>query len=211
MINKSDGQLFSIHEKESLLKELNILYPDIIKWEDDGGYKSVVVCKTKNYVLQTYENKIIIKGSGLLASNKERALRSFLREACTLLLDEKKDEVIELYKSYAKRIMTIKDMTDWVSKKTITKAVLNPERTNEQKVLDAIDESGEILQEGDKIYVYFKISKELGLLDQWNYDHDPYVLLSKLYKTALIFNNIIPKTNFINYALKGKRTNLNDL
>jgi hypothetical protein len=65
----------------------------------------------------------------------------------------KEEKILEVFHKYVREIHNLKDISGWSSKKTVTESVLNPERTNEQKVLDSL--KGRSVQQGDKIYVYF--------------------------------------------------------
>jgi hypothetical protein len=48
-------------------------------------------------------------------------------------------------------------------------------------------------------------------VDKWDGNYDKNRYLEKLYKTALIFENVIPKETFINYKLKRSQHLLEDL
>lgn len=197
-----DGQYLTDEERRDILNRVNELYPPKIHFEDDGYYKTVIVVRVKNYILQDQNGKIKIKGSALKATMKEPALKEFIKNVVDLLLEDKREEVVALYHKYVKEIFSITEMARWVSKKTVTEKVLDAERTNEQKVLDAIEDTDYTI--GDKILVYFNKEKELKLLEKWNNDHDEPTLLGKLYKTTLIFENVIAKDKFKNYSLKRK-------
>jgi DNA polymerase, archaea type len=200
---KNDSSEFTNIEQIELLKEINLLCPEKIIWENDGIFSKIIIVKAKNYILQTPDGKVKIKGSGLKATMKEKALQQFIKEVINLLLDNKQEELINLYNNYVHKICTLKDITPWCSRKTITHSVLNPERTNEQKVFDAINESE--VQEGDKILVYFTKEGTIKQAKDWQNDHDPYKLLEKLFKTVSIFESVVDKKQFINYNLKKKR------
>jgi len=198
---KQTGHEFSEEEQKNLLSELNSLYPEKIKFEHDGMFNSVVVVKAKNYCLRDQNGKVKVKGSGLKGTMKEKALQEFMYKTLNLLLDNKQSEVLELYNSYVKEIYNITDISRWVSKKTITKAVLNPERTNEQRVLDAIKNTP--YQEGDKRYFYFIKDGSLKLEENWINDHDTENLVEKLHKTVEIFSTVLDMKQFIKFHLKG--------
>lgn len=204
MVNKKDHSAFSINERETLLQELNSLYPEIIKFEDDGYFNCVVVLKAKNYIL--YDGKKITKkGSSLKSSKTEIGLKSFMSEIIDCLVFEKQSEIINVYHKYIKEVFNVQDISRWVSKKTITEAVLNPERTTEQKILNAVN--GRHVSMGDKIYVYFAKDESLKMQMDWlpdNPDHDAFVLLKKLYKTLEIFENVININDYPKYHLKNK-------
>jgi DNA polymerase elongation subunit (family B) len=147
--------------------ELNSLYPDLIKWEDDGIFDKVLVIKAKNYVL-VQNGKIKYKGASIRDQKKEPILRQFINEFIDIILDH--DDInhpatIKCYNHYCQEALNIKDINDWCVKKTITDSVLNPKRSQEQKALDASNEAitkGIIdgIQEGDKIWIYSAIDGE---------------------------------------------------
>jgi DNA polymerase I len=182
---------------------LNSLYPERIRWEDDGYYKTVVVVKAKNYVLQDEDGDVTIKGSGLKGTMKERALQQFMREVIELLLKGRKDRLVRLYETYVKRVDNLTDITDWCFKKTVTKSVLEPERTNEDRVKDALDL--ETVSEGDKVYLFFKSAEQLCLREEFDGTYDKDKLFKKLYDTLCVFETLIDVDLFPNYALKRNK------
>jgi DNA polymerase elongation subunit (family B) len=195
------GEALSEVDRVNILDAINSLYPEKIRFEDDGYYQNVVVIKAKNYALQDEKGKVKIKGSALKGTTKEKALQQFMKEVLNLLLQDKKEQVVDLYHKYVNEVYNLTDITRWTSKKTITEKVLNPERTNEQKVLDAIE--GVELQEGDKVYMYFTKEGNLKLQEQWTKDHDPDVLVKKLYSTLEIFDTVLETEQFVKYHLKN--------
>lgn len=211
MICRPDMSFISKEDREKILRDVNALFPERIHFEDDGYYTSVLIIKAKNYVLKSEDGKIKIKGSALKATMKEPALQTFIKEVVDLLLENKTEEVVSLYHKYVQDILNLKDITPWALKKTVTSKVINAERTNEQKVLDAINEEDEDFQEGDKVFLYFTTEGSLKLASNWSNDHCPYKLIEKLWKTAQVFSNIIDKELFVKYHLKTKRKLLSEL
>lgn len=200
---KPDCSEFSEEERQLLLENLNSLYPEKISFEDDGYYKTVIVLKAKNYVLWD-GNKVKTKGSALKASTKERALKELIAKTVQLILDGKEGGVIDLYHEYVKEALNVSDMSRWASRKSITEAVLNPERTNEQKVADALN--GVEYQPGDRKYFYFKSDGSLSLLEHFNGDYDRYKLIEKIWKTLQVFSTVLVDIkNLPKYHLKTKR------
>lgn len=199
---------WSTEDREHFLQCLNNLMPARIRWEDDGVYPRMVVIKAKNYVLDDGKS-IKIKGSALKATNKEKALKEFISRSVELLLDGNKTGVEQLYYDYVKEILNVQDIARWTSKKTVTAAVMNPGRTNEAKVNDALD--GSDYRMGDKIYTYFDTSKAVKLQEHWKGDHDIESLLKKLYKTVVVFETILDLTRFPNFKLKRNKTLLSSL
>jgi hypothetical protein len=86
---------------------------------------------------------------------------------------------------------------------------LNAERTNETRVLDAIE--GTDYREGDKIYVFFKTPEELCLREKFDGTYDTDILLDKLHSTLEIFDTILDVELFPNFSLKRNRDLLGDL
>ena len=200
---KPDEKPFTQEERQALLDELNSYMDELIRWEDDGVYKRQIVVKAKNYILQDEAGKVKIKGSALKATTKEKALQRFIKEVVECLLKDRKDHILMIYLEYAKEIMNIKDISDWCFKKTITKSVLNPERTNEQRVLDALNELD--VREGDKVYVFYKTPEELCLREKFDGTYDRDTLLKKLYNTLEVFGTIIDMSLIPNFALKRNK------
>ena len=201
---KHDEDSFTEEEKVELVRELNSLYPNTIRFEDDGLYKCVIVFKAKNYVL--YDGKKIkTKGSAIKATTKEPALREFINSVISSIIDNRNDYA-GIYKNYVVEAMNISDIKRWVSRKTISEKTLNPQRTNEQKIYDIIQDGN--FSEGDRIYCFFKSDGSLALADNFNGDYDKDKMLEKLFKTAEIFDTVIPMDNFKNYKLKRNKKEL---
>ncbi len=225
-IHTSEGKI----TMEKCLEEINALSPDMISWEDDGIYDSVIVVKAKNYLLQAGD-KIKIKGSALKATMKETALKDFLENSLKLMLNRDLDGVIDLYMDNVDNIKYLKDISPWCSKKTITESVLNKTTTAQARILAAVQ--GIRVQEGDKIRVFFKSEKEVCLQENFDGTYDADRLYEKLYKTVKVFEPILEKElgykekvvkktgevkkvplwkdRFPNFKLKGNKTKLGEL
>lgn len=197
---RADGEFISKEDRLKFLEEINARCPERISWEDDGFYKTVCVLRAKNYVLQTEDGKVKTKGSAIKATLKCPALKEFINRTIESILADR-DDFKELYDSYVQEIVNMQDISRWCGKKSITSAVLDPKRTNEQKVYDII-QGGEF-SEGDKLYVYFREDDSLALRDDWKNDHSTKRLLKNLYDTSEMFDSVL-KTDeiYMNYALK---------
>jgi hypothetical protein len=195
---KSDGSPLSESERSQILFTLNSLLPPPMSIDNDGYYEKVIVLKAKNYVL--FGDKTTIKGSALKATTKEKALQKYIKEVLDIIKRGNTDELVPHYESYVKQIMNLRDISEWCSKKTVTKAVLSGTRTNETRVMDAIEDV-EGIQEGDKFYVFFKTDKELCRLEDFDGIYDKKKLLGKLYNTVKVFSNVLEISQFKNYAL----------
>lgn len=199
---KPDMSAFTEEEQDALLAEINLQMPELIQYAHDGYFHTIVIVAAKNYILYDGE-EVKIKGSGLKASMKEPALKEFINRIINCFVFDKQNEVLDIYFEYVREIFNVKDIYRWSSKKTLTEAVLNAERTNEQKVWAAVEDQE--LQEGDKFFVYFKADGSLCIPEKWNNDHDPEVLLKKLYKTMEVFSSIYDMNNIPKFHLKAHK------
>lgn len=187
------------------LSELNDLSGQGIKWTNDGYYDKVIIVKAKNYVLKN--NKLKIKGSALKATSKEKALQRYIREIIDAILEGKQDALLDHYFLYVQEICSLTDISEWCSKKTITKAVLGGQRTNESRVMDAIEDI-EGIQEGDKVYVFFEQVDKLCEVNNFKGNYSRKKLLDKLYKTVKVFESVLDIKQFPNYSLKVNQKKL---
>lgn len=205
--SKKDGASFSEEEQANLLISLNSLFPEKIKWEHDGIYESLIVLKAKNYIT-LQDGKIKKKGSSLKSSKTEKGLIKFMDEVISALLFQDETHLLPIYNKYIKLVNNLTDINDFTSKKTVTKSVLSPTRSTEQKILDAIGTKN--VSMGDKVYVYFtkpdaEGTSQLKLAENWSNDHDPVQLMSRIYKTLTIFANVVKMDMFPKYHLKNKK------
>lgn len=208
-ISFTRGSLISKEERLELLDDLNGLYPNLIRWEDDGYYTKVVVVKAKNYALLSESGKIKIKGSALKSTGKQKSLQNFNTRALGALLGTSGEKLEEIYLEYVKSACDVQDITQWSSKKTITETVLKSERTNEKKVRAAIE--GKNLSEGDKIYTFYRSDGSLCLQEDFDGDYDKTKLLKNIYDNIATFKTILDMDRFLNYSLKRNQKVLQEL
>lgn len=198
---KSDGSVFLEDEIKFLNNELNSLMPKRIKWEMNGYFRKKITFRAKNYILfdgQTIKSK----GSALRSSTREPAIKEFMNAIVDSIIYEKNDYQ-QVYNRYIKEAMNVTDIRRWVSKKTLTKAVYESERSNETKIKDAVE--GTDHQPGDRVYLFFKEDETLCLAEQFDGNYDKIKLVKKLFEASKLFNTVLPKDTFINYALKKNK------
>lgn len=230
---KKDLSPFSDKEHEKMMNELNdIMYSD---WEDDGYFEKFLVIKAKNYVMKEKgSDSVKMKGSSILDQKKEPALREFMNKIIDDLLDTRGKNVVSLYELYIKEAINIEDISRWTTKKSITKKVLNPQRANEQKVLDAVKHTN--IQEGDKVWLFtaldgmkqkvvkgepqFKKNGEpkleenriLKLSSEWNSgEEDKMHYVKRVYNTIKIMENVIDMDQIVKYHNKSNKKLLKEL
>lgn len=197
--SKSDESFIEKSERISLLNELNGLFPEKIKFENDGFYKTIICLMAKNYIMEKEDGSIVYKGSALKDSKKEPALYQFMKDIIGSILNNE-NNYLEIYNKYVKEIKDLKDIKRWASKKTITKKVLTGEGTAQKNILATIENTE--YNEGDKIHVYFDEEDVLKLAENFDGKYSKTRLLQKLYKTSETFESIISMETFLNYSLK---------
>jgi DNA polymerase elongation subunit (family B) len=228
---KKDESEFTSEEVDSIRSELNtIMYSE---WEDDGEFSRFLVIKAKNYVMEEKgSGKISYKGSSLKTSSKEPVLKEMLHE-CIDDLMKGRGNLLNIYHKYVREAYNIEDISRWVTKKSVTKAVLNPARTNERKVLDAL--RGMEIREGDKVWLYSAIDGKtqkkvkgkfvflksgkpkmidnciLRIQDKWKGDEDKMHYVKRVHDTMMILENVIDKELYLKYNNKGNLSKLEEL
>lgn len=95
-------------EEEKLVKRLSNTLPEGINLELAGRYKAMFSYKIKNYVLLDYDDRMIIKGSGLRSRGLELFQRKFMEEMFYLLLKGKGKEVNNLLERYTDELVNHK-------------------------------------------------------------------------------------------------------
>lgn len=207
------GRPFTPTQFEGYIEELNKEFPDKIKWEDDGRYTKVIIVKAKNYVLKCAESgKITIKGSALKATMKEPALKKMIVDIIDDMLEDK-NGIGNIYKNYVRSAFSIgvHNIKEWTSKKTVTKSVLTPKRTNEQRIKDAIDFAGLPVQEGDKIYTFFEDKTTVRLVESFKGTICTETLIKKIYKTLEVFSNVLNMDDYPKLHIKKNKGLLDEI
>lgn len=202
---KSDGSEMSVEERKELLSEINAISPEKILWEDDNYYKTVCAVAAKNYILWDGK-KLKIKGSALKGSTKSAALKEFTRKVIDLLVKsetetEMHNSLKAVYSEYVAEAMNVQDIKRWSARKTLSSTMVESERANETRVMDAL--KGSNYREGDRFWCFFKTDKEQCLSENFTGEYNKTRLLKNLYDTVSIFDSVLPvKELFLNYALK---------
>lgn len=229
----SNGKRPTQEEFDDILSRLNEQFSDMIVWEDDGLFDQVIVVKAKNYVL-VRDGKVKYKGSSLTDQKKEPMLKGFLVELIDLLLDGHAENIPDSYKQFCQEALNIKDIKQWVTKKTVTEAMIDKTTVAGEKAFDACQEAinkGIIdsIQEQDKIWVYQyikgqkqKIAKgepvflkdgtpkmvddtALRFGKLFDGDYDKWHYVKRVWDTLEILENVIDIKSFDKYHLKSKR------
>lgn len=231
---KKDNTSFSEKECVELIKEINSLLPDMIEYEDDGYFDNALIIKAKNYCLVEHnKTEVKKKGSSITDTKKEPALLEMLDKLIKDLIFNEGVDLVNIYEQYIKEVTDIADINRWANKKNVTSAVLNPTRTNEQKVLDALN--GRKVQEGDKVYMFADIDGEvqkvvkgepvflksgeakmepnriLRLVEDYQGTYDLEHYLKRVWMTTKILENVVDIDLFTKYHLKSNLKLLENL
>lgn len=205
---KHDMSPFSKEEIKTLLGEINEQSPDKVLWEDDGVYKTIIALKAKNYVLYSPEAKkpLKIKGSALKGSTKSEALKEFTKKFIELMAytndrQEMNSKLQELYNKYVEEAMNVTEIKRWSARKTLSSTMTESTRTNETKVVKALE--GSDYREGDRMFVFYRPDDSLCLAEKFDGNYNRIRLLKNIWDTASIFDTVIPvKELFRNQSLK---------
>ena len=106
----------SENAEQAMVQRISRKLPEGIEVELDGRYRSMFSYKTKNYALQDYDGRIIIKGSGLRSRGVEPYLREFMRDVIELLLTGKAGMVEQLFNRYVARLRARGLDVAWVAR-----------------------------------------------------------------------------------------------
>jgi DNA polymerase, archaea type len=222
----TNGEPFTKAEFKEFINELNEIYSDYIKWEDDGLYTKVLVVASKNYVLEKHPDwckakdlnkdgtvKLKFKGSSLTDQKKEPMLARLSQEIIHAVLEGKQEsDLVNIYNKYCLKALNPENIRDWCIKKTITKPILecaknkNEARANEYKPYQACVEAIEkgvipAIQEGDKIYLYQTIDgmkpKIVRGAPQLKKDGTPIMVENNVYRFPELYNNDHDKYHYV--------------
>lgn len=87
-------------DEERLMEEVSRILPEGIRLELDGRFQSMFSYKMKNYALLDWNERLIVKGSGLKSRGLELFQRMWMEEMMRLLLKGEKEKVKELLRRY---------------------------------------------------------------------------------------------------------------
>ncbi len=120
----------TVDDEQELVQSLSQKLPEGIEVDLDGRYRTMFAYKTKNYALQGYDSRIIIKGSGLRSRGVEPYLREFIRDVIERLLNGSAETVERLFDTYVARLRARGVDVAWIARsETLNES---PERYTEK-------------------------------------------------------------------------------
>lgn len=148
-------------DEQLLVQRISGQLPEGIDVELDGRYQAMFAYKTKNYALQEYDGRIVIKGSGLRSRGVEPYLREFMRDLIELLLTGKAGSVEHLFDQYVVRLRSRGLDVAWVARsETLTESPdsyrekLRSGTRNRSAAFEIASASGRLHRAGDRISYY---------------------------------------------------------
>lgn len=147
--------------ERAVVRRVSQKLPEGIEVELDGRYRSMFAYKTKNYALQDYDGRIIIKGSGLRSRGLEPYLREFMRDVIELLLTGKAGIVEQLFDRYVARLRSHGLDVAWVTRsETLNESPdsyrekVRSGKRNHSAAFEIALASGKIYRAGDHVSYY---------------------------------------------------------
>lgn len=148
-------------DEQALIGRISGALPEGIEVELDGRFRAMFSYKTKNYALQGYDGKILIKGSGLRSRGMERYLREFLQELVERLLTGRSDTVERLYEDYIVRLRSRRLEVAWVARtETLNESPesyqdkLRLGKRNHSAAFEIALSAGRVYRAGDQVSYY---------------------------------------------------------
>ena len=158
---KPPGGCITEGDELELVGRISHGLPEGIDVELDGRYRAMFAYKTKNYALQDYAGRIIIKGSGLRSRGLEPYLREFIREVIECLLAGKGEMVAQLFDRYVTRLRSRTLDVAWVARnETLNEspdsylAKVRSGKRNRSAAFEIALVSGRPFRAGDRVSYY---------------------------------------------------------
>lgn len=212
-ITKPDGAPFPPEEQSALLAELNSLFPEHIKFSNDGYAPAMVVIKTKNRFYLNEKGDLKVKGSALKSSKTLPSIKKFHRRCMDALLGLSGTTVAEIYREEVIALARgVNSISDWSSKKTISEKTIASKRKTEQDIMDAV--RGRHWQNGDKIWVYRTNENKLKLVEDYDPSNPDYALpklLSSLANASKVFDTVVDNSYRVDFGKVTNARKLNNL
>ncbi len=169
-------------DEDKIINELSSVLPEGINLELAGRYKAMFSYKIKNYVLLDYDDKIIIKGSGLRSRGLELFQRRFMEEMFLHLLKGEGGKMDDLLDKYEKELMDHKwDKKMFIKKETLKESLaIYSEKVSKKKrsaaaAYELALKSERSYQPGDQISYYVigdksrvRVFDNCKLASQWD-------------------------------------------
>lgn len=163
------------------VERVGSVLPEGIRLTHDGRYKAMLSLKIKNYVLVEENGHKVFKGSSLRSRADEPFGRRFLTEAVDLLLNEREEELGDLYRRTLTRIEDGQMPIELLARRErVTAKMLSSEQR--KRAAEAIRSAD--IKEGDIVLLYERAGGTIALAEEYAGDEDRDYYAQKLYKFA---------------------------
>ncbi len=169
----------SQESEQEYIEQVGAMLPEGIRLAHDGRYQAMISLKMKNYVLVSHDGKKIFKGSALRSRADEPFGLDFISKATDLLVEQKADQVGQLYQALARQIESGE-----LSVAKLARRERVTEKTYSSASRKRMAKAASGAKVGDYITVYQRADGTVGLAKDYQNDEDKDYLLEKLYKFA---------------------------
>ena len=145
-----------------LMEHVSKALPSGIVVAVNGRYQKILSYKMKNYALLDYDQRIIIRGSSLIARSMERFARNYLRQCIECLLNGKVEILHQLYVNLYKDISAHRlDVRDFARTENLRDTIDQYERDvasgrrNKSAAYEVAAASYRTFKAGDRVSYYF--------------------------------------------------------
>ncbi|CAN5524735.1 DNA polymerase domain-containing protein [soil metagenome] len=212
----TDGVYFEPPEKSSALAtEIRLIeavsegLPGGISLAHDGRWQGMLSLRLKNYVLLGYDDRLVLKGSGLRSRRDEPYLRRFIQDASRgFLAPAAESSVRDLFLATAERILNGKlGPEDIARTETISETTFRSDST--RRLAEALGSE----RIGERVAVYQKDNGELARIHSYAGDEDRQYLLRRLRDVAQRFRPLYATSDAFDYDFPAVtlRTNLEEV
>jgi len=166
---------------------------------DGETYTAMFSIGMKNYALLQSDEKLIVKGAGLKASDLEHAFADFLKEGLAYLLRGDIKGLRACYENLVEGIRTETIFIEQLSKTTrLSKSVTEYQKAHKatQPHYEALIAAGVTDLKKDATVSYYKAKKGWKLISEYSDDLDQYHYINRLDQTARRFEKAFSRTDF---------------
>lgn len=200
--------------EKNFVGNLSTILPPGINLGFSGRYKKILSYKKKNYALLQYDNRVIIRGSSLIARSLERFGRTYIQQAIDFILNDKFNELHRLYSELDKSIREHGlDVRDFLKSESLKDSLsqyqedITEGRRNRAAVYEVALKSNRPYRIGDKVSYYitgtesnikgFENAKDARDWDANFPDENTAFYLKRLSEFSRKFEAFFSEQNFI--------------
>ena len=168
------------HEEIALIDAVSDKLDPGITLAHDGRWKSMLSLRLKNYALLGYDDRLLLKGSGLRSRRDELFVRQFIEAgARAFLRGETEQSARDIYFDMAQQIHSGQlDRTLIARTETITDQTFKSPHT--RKLAEALGNE----RIGERVSVYQRANGDLARIESYQDDEDRQYLLRRLKAAA---------------------------